>query len=98
MIEWWPIQLVQIHEKGRKHKQIEIKLRETSLTDVTNTYCWTWLEKVFKLKYKEASSFKRTLLRLQSARVESDNFHTILIGWKGPCDDKSVELMGFPEN
>ena len=57
----WPIQLIRIREKGRKHKQIELKLRETSLTDVTNSHCWTWQEKVFKFKYKEASSFNARL-------------------------------------
>ena len=80
-------------KRGENTSKSKLKLRETSLTDVMNTYCWTWQQQVFKLKYKEVSSFKHTLDSSSSSTWKrprgSRQFSHLFIGWKGPRDDKT---------
>ena len=71
----------------------KLKLRETSLTDVRNTYCWTWQEKSLNWSNKKHlllnACFTVHFIRLESTRVKSDNVHTFSLVEKAPVMIKS---------
>ena len=78
-------------EKTQANRNL-IKLGETSLTDVRNTYCWTWQEKSLNWSNKKRlllnARFTVHFVRLESARVESDNVHTFSLVEKAPVTVK----------
>ena len=78
--DYWP-DLFRYAKRGGNTGKSKLKLRKTSLTNVRNTSRWTWQEKDFKLKLKEASSCKMhalqfVFLELKAPAWKQTNFHT----------------------